>query len=115
MRRFVKIPVTQTIAPPQNAPQNVEICTPYEISLASQKVKPLMTTRKSPRVKMVIGSVKSVKTGLTLELIRPKIRPKKIASTVFFTSRPGRVWEMIRTTIVVIIRRAANSIILPSY
>ena len=69
-----------------------------------------MARRKSPNVKIVMGRVRRVRIGLTLELMIAKITPNKTASKLFFTIRPGRKWAQRRVTIVVIMTLTINRI-----
>lgn len=42
-------------------------------------IKALITSRKSPKVIIVMGSVRNIKIGFTIDLRRPKTKATKIA------------------------------------
>ena len=46
---------------------------PFKNLLTNQNKKPLITSKKRPRVKIVMGMVKTTKIGLIMLLTKPKI------------------------------------------
>lgn len=106
----MKNPVIHTISPPQKAAEKVWMATPTDSSDASQKVKTLMTSVNKPRVKIVIGSVSSTRSGRTIELIAESTNEKINASLKFSMVKPGIVCQIVITIKSVITKRKMSSI-----
>ena len=64
---------------------------------ANKTIPPLMTNKNNPRVRIVMGSVKSVIIGLMNELIKPKTTPAMMADTKLVTMTPSKMFAAIKT------------------
>lgn len=69
--------------------QKLETLNPGKIKETSQTIKALITKVNNPRVKMFIGSVKSIKIGLIIAFTTPKTRAAIKADQNPFTLTPG--------------------------
>jgi hypothetical protein len=68
--------LTSTAA--QNADQNPATCMPGSIHATSATIPALITSKNKPRVMMVIGRVRTIAIGLTMELTIPSNTPARI-------------------------------------
>ena len=84
--------------------------TPKEMALASQSVKALITSKKKPRVKKVIGKVIIIRKGRTTALIAARITAKRNALIEELTVNPETKWETNKITIVRITNRMSKNI-----
>ena len=71
------------------AHQNPSISNPRTIFEAINTIAALITSRKNPRVKTVIGSVKNINTGFTKTLRKDRIIARKIAVHALSTDTCG--------------------------
>jgi hypothetical protein len=74
---------------PQKAPQKLYTVNPGTIHEAMMKAKALIIMIKKPRVKIVMGRVKRIRTGLIKVLISPKTRAASRAENTPSIRNPG--------------------------
>lgn len=75
--------------------------------------KAFITNVNKPRVKILIGRVRSIKTGFSVALIIPSTNAIRNAVTKFFTWTPGNKYELTTTAKALIIQFLRISI--PQY
>jgi hypothetical protein len=86
---FNSQPTRLVIMAPQKAPQKLYTVNPGTIHEAMMKAKALIIMIKKPRVKIVMGRVKRIRTGLIKVLISPKTRAASRAENTPSIRNPG--------------------------
>ena len=80
------------------AAPKLEISKPLTMELASQKIKALITRVNRPRVRKLIGKVRSSRIGLTSALSSPKTREVMSAAQKLAKPTPGTILATINKT-----------------
>jgi hypothetical protein len=92
---------------PNNAEPNDRTLKPRIIDPANQNSKALITNMKSPKVKRVIGKVRTIKIGLIKAFSNPRMAAPMMAAPRLSTLIPGIKYEAksIATVIIIHARR----------
>ena len=64
---------------------------PFTIAETSQNISPLITSVNSPKVRIFIGKVKSIRIGLIRELTNAKTTATRSAVKKLSTDTPGTI------------------------
>lgn len=84
-----------------NAVQKLLTLNPLTNLSANKIILALITSKKSPKVTMVIGKVNIMKTGLTMAFKRPRTAATRIAVVKLATLTPGKKLAKTRTAMAV--------------